>query len=180
MYEHQGQMPIEIVVPVPIDKAAGRLKAQHEEGTFWALRYQTRIVVKMRMVDPNTVSYEVKRVGKSWLSPPTALMSVKGTMHRLDANSTLVVGKPEMSLIWTILLGLLFAGMMVAGAVVYQMDSTVELKDVMWFFIMPLGILPLIVGGAWWDQWRLQKLIRNTFSDVPPIYGSRSGYDGFS
>ena len=179
MQPDQQQMPIEIVVPIPLEKAAARLQSQHENATLWAWKGQTRTMVKTKIVDANTVSYQVKRVPKSWLSGQTSLMAIKGNMHRLDRDSTLVVGKPEMSLFWTIFLGLMFAGMMVAGAVVYRFDSTAELRDVIWLFIAPLIILPFIIGGAWWDQWRLKKLINKTFKDVPPIYGSRSGYDSF-
>lgn len=172
-------MPIEIVVPLPLQKTAARLKAQHEEATFFAWKGQRRTVVNMRIIDNNTVAYTIRRVPKSWMGLETSLAYVKGTMHRIDDHSTLVIGKPEMSLFWTIGTGLFFVAMMVIGALVAQSDSTTDPTSVLWFIFMPFIMLPIILGGVWWDIRKLKNLINNTLNDVPPLYGSRTSYDSF-
>ncbi len=172
-------MPIEIVVPLPLQKTAARLKAQHESATFWAWKGQRRTVVNIRIIDNNAVAYTIKRVPKSWMAFETSLAYVKGTMHRLDDHSTLVIGKPEMSLFWTIGLGLMFAVMMVIGAFVSQSDSTTDAASALWFIVLPFILLPIILGGVWWDIRKLKNLINNTLNNVPPLYGSRTSYDSF-
>ena len=128
---------IEFIADLPIETCKRRLESRHQNFTLIAWRGQTRVAVKVVLVDANTYKFRLKRVSKSSPFEWGSSGGFHGYLRRLTNNSTAVVGQKKInwfSIIITQILMFLMSAMVI---VAWISDGTLD-----------SSARPLLVMGA--------------------------------